>query len=311
MVSKFVFLTSKTIKMQFWTKNCSVKVLVSIVIPCFNEEAVLPETFQRLTLVRSKIKSSLSGIKTTSSIACPEGEKTASRIKSVDEGLNFELVFINDGSRDKTLDILRKFKEEDSEVRIINFARNFGHQLAVTAGMDASNGDVVVLIDSDLQDPPELIEKMIKLWLEGNDVVYATRTKRKGESFFKLVTAGAFYRVLNLLSDTSIPLDTGDFRLMDRAVVDVLCQMPEHDRFIRGMVSWVGFKQVSLRYKRDERHAGESKYPLKKMLAFALSGILSFSIKPLRIASWVGFACSLIAFLFGLYVNVLCPKFFI
>ena len=175
----------------------------------------------------------------------------------------------------------------------------------MTAGMDAANGDVTVLIDADLQDPPELIEEMIKLWLIGYDVVYATRTKRLGESYFKLFTAKCFYRVLNFFSDTPIPLDTGDFRLMDRAVVEVLCRMPEHDRFIRGMVSWVGLRQVSLPYKREERHAGASKYPLKKMLAFALSGILSFSIKPLRLAIWLGFGCSFLAFLLCLYALIL------
>lgn len=211
------------------------------------------------------------------------------------------MIFVNDGSKDKTLEILQYVSDSDPRVKIINFSRNFGHQIAVTAGMDAANGDAVVLMDADLQDPPELVFEMIKLWLLGYDVVYATRTKRLGESFFKLFTAKCFYRVLNFFSDTPIPIDTGDFRLMDRSVVDVLCHMPEHDRFIRGMVSWVGLKQVSLPYKREERHAGESKYPLKKMVSFAISGILSFSIKPLRLASWLGLACSFFAFLLCLY----------
>ena len=174
--------------------------------------------------------------------------------------------------------------------------------------MDAANGDAVVLMDSDLQDPPEVVLKMFTLWLEGYDVVYATRTKRPGETRFKKATASAFYRILNLLSDTKIPLDTGDFRLMDRKVVDVLNAMPERDRFIRGMVSWAGFKQISLPYERAERFAGTSKYPLTKMLAFALTGILSFSIKPLKLASLLGIASSFVAALglfYALYAKLI------
>ena len=174
--------------------------------------------------------------------------------------------------------------------------------------MDAANGDAVVLMDSDLQDPPEVVLKMFTLWLEGYDVVYATRTKRPGETRFKKATASAFYRILNLLSDTKIPLDTGDFRLMDRRVVDVLNAMPERDRFIRGMVSWAGFKQISLPYERAERFAGTSKYPLTKMLAFALTGILSFSIQPLKLASLLGIASSFVAALglfYALYAKLI------
>lgn len=279
--------------------------LISIVVPCFNEEEVLPETVERLFLVTDKIKTNILGIFKNFSIYSQESTSSRANLVSKAQEVSFELIFVNDGSKDKTLKILQDYAKKDSRIKVINFSKNFGHQIAVTAGMDAANGDAIVLIDADLQDPPELIEDMIKLWLSGYDVVYATRTKRLGESYFKLFTAKCFYRVLNFFSDTPIPLDTGDFRLMDRSVVEVLCQMPEHDRFIRGMVSWVGLRQVSIPYKREERHAGQSKYPLKKMLAFALSGILSFSIKPLRLASWLGFCCSFIAFLLCLYALIL------
>lgn len=281
--------------------------LISIVVPCFNEEEVLGETVERLFLTTAKIKANMDGALETSLIKRDSNQSktiiaaTGSLVGGGKREVSFELIFVNDGSKDKTLDILKNYAAKDTRVRIVNFSRNFGHQIAVTAGMDASNGDAVVLIDADLQDPPELISQMIELWQNGFEVVYATRTKRLGESFFKLFTAKSFYRILNLFSDTPIPLDTGDFRLMDRSVVDVLCRMPEHERFIRGMVSWVGFKQISLPYKREKRHAGESKYPLGKILAFALSGILSFSIKPLRLASYFGFVCSFFAFLMCLY----------
>lgn len=279
--------------------------LISIVVPCFNEEEVLPETIERLFLVTDKIKSNILGVVKNSSLNEVDSESSRANLGSKSQEVSFELIFVNDGSKDKTFKILQDYTKKDSRIKVINFSRNFGHQIAVTAGMDAANGDATVLIDADLQDPPELIEEMIKLWLTGYDVVYATRTKRLGESYFKLFTAKSFYRVLNFFSDIPIPLDTGDFRLMDKSVVEVLCRMPEHDRFIRGMVSWVGLRQVSIPYKRDERHAGQSKYPLKKMLAFALSGILSFSIKPLRLASWLGFGCSFVAFFLCLYALIL------
>lgn len=275
--------------------------LISIVIPCFNEEEVLPETLDRLLITTDQIKARFQELTDIPSRQWKKSKRVCANLPGLKEEVLFELIFVNDGSKDKTLEILQYVSDSDPRVKIINFSRNFGHQIAVTAGMDAANGDAVVLMDADLQDPPELVFEMIKLWLLGYDVVYATRTKRLGESFFKLFTAKCFYRVLNFFSDTPIPIDTGDFRLMDRSVVDVLCHMPEHDRFIRGMVSWVGLKQVSLPYKREERHAGESKYPLKKMVSFAISGILSFSIKPLRLASWLGLACSFFAFLLCLY----------
>ena len=217
--------------------------LLSIVIPCYNEEAVIGETVRRLKAFCAAL-----------------------------HDLDVELIFVDDGSRDRTRDILKDFAAADPQVRIICFARNFGHQIAVTAGIDAASGDAVVLIDADLQDPPEVMNQMIAKWREGYDVIYGTRTERMGESIFKLATARAFYRLINWLSDVPIPLDTGDFRLMSRKVVDTLRAMPERDRFVRGMVSWVGFKQTALIYSRAERFAGESKYPLRKMQRFAMDG---------------------------------------
>jgi glycosyltransferase involved in cell wall biosynthesis len=233
--------------------------LLSIVIPCYNEQEVITETVKRLK-------------------AFAEGLKN----------LQVEFIFVDDGSRDQTRTMLKSFASDDSRIKIVGFARNFGHQIAVTAGVDAARGDAVVLIDADLQDPPEVVHEMIKKWEEGYDVVYGTRTERPGESAFKLATARLFYRVLNKLSSVPIPLDTGDFRLMSRPVIDVLRAMPERDRFIRGMVSWVGFKQIALPYKRAQRFAGETKYPLKKMLTFAFDGILSFSSKPLELSLVLG-----------------------
>ena len=242
------------------------KSLLSIVIPCFNEEEVIGETIDRLLYFCNKI-----------------------------ENINIELIFVDDGSKDNTLVLLKKISETDNRVKIISLARNFGHQVAVTAGIDSTNGDAVVLIDADLQDPPEVIGDMIHKWREGYDVVYGTRTDRAGESAFKRATAKSLYRLLNKLSDVPIPLDTGDFRLMSRKVVDVLKNMPEKDRFIRGMVSWVGFKQTGVLYKREKRFAGESKYPFRKMLRFAIDGILSFSSKPLKISVWIGLLCAFLA----------------
>jgi polyisoprenyl-phosphate glycosyltransferase len=189
----------------------------------------------------------------------------------------------------------------DPRIKVVGLARNFGHQIAVTAGIDAASGDAVVIIDADLQDPPEVIPQMIAKWQEGYDVVYGTRTERPGESAFKLATARAFYRVLNGLSEVPIPYDTGDFRLISRNVVEALRAMPERDRFVRGMVSWVGFKQIAVPYKRAERFAGESKYPLRKMLHFAMDGILSFSTKPLQASVAMGMLCATLALLGILY----------
>jgi polyisoprenyl-phosphate glycosyltransferase len=240
--------------------------LLSVVVPCYNEEEVLAETMRRLKAFCAELTD-----------------------------LNVELICVDDGSRDRTRELLKAYAAQDARIKIIGFARNFGHQIAVTAGIDAAEGDAVVLIDADLQDPPEVIHQMIVKWREGFDVVYGTRTDRPGESLFKLATARGFYRVLNRLSDVPIPLDTGDFRLMSRAVVDTLRAMPERDRFVRGMVSWVGFRQTALPYSRAERFAGVSKYPLRKMLRFAIDGILSFSTKPLQLSIGLGFFSAFLA----------------
>lgn len=233
--------------------------LVSLVVPCFNEEEVIAETHRRL-----------------SALADTRPDYT------------FEFLFIDDGSRDRTLSLLREIVVGDPRARVMVLSRNFGHQLAATAGIDEARGDAVVLLDADMQDPPEVVAGMLEKWREGWQVVYGVRAVREGESHFKLLTAHLFYRVLNYLSDTPIPLDTGDFRLMDRVVVDVLRGMPERDRFVRGMVSWVGFRQLALPYRRAARFAGNTKYPLRKMIRFASNGILSFSMRPLRLAMNVG-----------------------
>ena len=252
------------------------KKLISIVVPMYYEEQVALEFYNRLT-------AAVSG-------------------KSFD----YEILFVNDGSKDRTEQILKELAEKDKKVKVINFARNFGHQVAVTAGIYNAMGDAVVLIDADLQDPPELIAKFVEEWEKGYQVVYAKRLKRKGESFFKKVSAKYFYKVLNFLSDTDIPKDTGDFRLMDRCVVEVFKLMPEKHKFIRGMVSWIGFDQTYIEYERDERFAGETKYPLKKMLKFALDGILSFSTKPLKIVTGIGLLTVILSFfvlIFALYMK--------
>ena len=249
------------------------KETLSVIIPCYNEAAVIGDTVRRLNNFCSRL---------------PQ--------------MGVELIFVDDGSSDSTRDILKAAAREDARVKIICLSRNFGHQIAVTAGMDAAGGDAVVIIDADLQDPPEVIHQMIGKWQEGYDVVYGTRTERPGESVFKLSTSKGFYRILNQFSSIAIPLDTGDFRLMDRKVVDALRAMPERDRFIRGMVCWVGFRQTSLTYKRAERSGGVSKYPLKKMLHFAMDGILSFSTKPLQISIGLGLLTSFLAMIGIVYV---------
>lgn len=210
-----------------------------------------------------------------------------------------EFVFVDDGSKDKTAQILIRLQREDPRVRAILLSRNFGHQIAVTAGIEHAAGNAVVVIDADLQDPPEIILTMVGRWKAGVDVAYGVREQRDGESAFKLWTAKAFYRLINHLSDVEIPLDAGDFRLIDRRVVETLQTMPERDRFVRGMVAWSGFRQEPVYYKRAARFAGATKYPMRKMLRFATDGILSFSIVPLRLASYLGLAASALA-LFGI-----------
>ena len=217
------------------------------------------------------------------------------------ENYNYEIIFINDGSKDKTLEILKEIAKENKNVKIISFSRNFGHQCAVTAGLRYVTGDAIVIIDADLQDPPELIPEMIKLWEEGNEVIYGKRKSREGESRFKLLTASMFYKTLNALSDVEIPKDTGDFRLVDRKVVEVINSLPEHNKFLRGLFSWVGFKQKAYEYERKERYAGKTKYPLKKMLKLAQDGIFSFSIKPLKIVGAMGILSVIISIILFVY----------
>jgi len=237
----------------------------SVVVPVYNEALVIRETYKRLKRVMEQTDGS------------------------------YELLFVNDGSEDETLDLLKELAVRDDTVKYLDFSRNFGHQIAITAGMDYASGEAIVIIDADLQDPPELILDMIAKWKEGYDVVYAKRIKRKGETFFKKVTAYAFYRLLRAATEIDIPLDTGDFRLIDRKVRDQLVGMRERSRFVRGLVSWVGFNQTAIEYERDERFAGETKYPLKKMIRFSLDGITSFSYKPLKLASLLGFLLSFVS----------------
>jgi polyisoprenyl-phosphate glycosyltransferase len=231
------------------------------------------------------------------SIVAPNFNESASvepfyqRIKAAMDYLGepWELVWVDDGSTDGSTDKIRLLGEQDPHVRPVIFARNFGHQIAVTAGLDYSRGQAVIIMDSDLQDPPEVIPDLISKWKEGFEVVYAIRKEREGETWFKLFTASLFYRLIYRITDVNIPLDTGDFRLMDRKVVDVLNQMRERHRFLRGMSAWVGFKQVGVNYKRAARFAGETKYPLKKMLKFASDAITGFSYFPLQMATYLGF----------------------
>lgn len=254
------------------------RMLLSIVVPCMNEQEVLRETHQRLVAVLQQAP------------------------------LNFEIVYVDDGSTDSTPEVLRELQAQDTQVRVVRFSRNFGHQVAITAGLEHASGDAVVIIDADLQDPPEVVLEFLAKWLDGYDVVYGVRTERDGETPFKLWTAKIFYRFISRLSDTRIPLDTGDFRLMDRRVVDSLLSMPERDRFVRGMVSWLGFSQVAVPYHRAPRAAGTTKFSLFKMVRFALDGIFSFSILPLRLATWTGFAASAVAIV-GIII-VLLERFF-
>ena len=230
-------------------------------------------------------------------------DRLINRLKGVIAQLNVtcEYVFINDGSKDDSINIIKNLAAIDPSVKFINFSRNFGHQIAVTAGLDKCIGERIVIIDADLQDPPELIIDMYKKMDEGFEVVYAKRAVRKGESWMKKFTARMFYRILKSITSVNIPVDTGDFRIMDRKIVDVLKQMPEQQKFLRGQISWIGFNQTYVEYERDERYAGETGYTYKKMIRFALDGITSFSNFPLKFATICGFAVSGIAFLVMLY----------
>jgi polyisoprenyl-phosphate glycosyltransferase len=242
-------------------------IVLSVIVPCLNEEEALRNTHVRLSSVLEQLPT------------------------------HFEIIYVDDGSTDATPEVLRELQAYDSRVRVVRFSRNFGHQMAITAGLEHAAGDAVVIIDADLQDPPETIVDFFRKWQEGYDVVYGVRTEREGETAFKLWTAKLFYRFMTRLSDTQIPLDTGDFRLLDRRVLNVLLGMPERDRFVRGMVSWLGFSQVALPYRREARVAGVTKFSFFKMLRFALDGIFSFSIVPLRVATWTGFITSFLAIL--------------
>lgn len=230
----------------------------SVIVPLYNEELVIGESYKRLKKVMD----------------CAED--------------NYEIIFVNDGSKDKTRDKVEEICKNDEKIKLINFSRNFGHQAAITAGMDLALGDAVIVIDADLQDPPEVILKMIEEWKKGYEVVYGKRIKREGETLFKKITAKLFYRVLKSMTTVNIPVDTGDFRLIDRKVCDALIALPEKNRYVRGLVSWVGYKQTSVEFVRQERFAGETKYPFKKMMKLAFDGITSFSYKPLVIAGYFG-----------------------
>jgi dolichol-phosphate mannosyltransferase len=241
------------------------KITYSIIAPIYNEKDNLFELHRRVTEVMDSTREP------------------------------WELVLVDDGSTDGSTEIIRTMAKEDKRIRPVIFARNFGHQIAITAGWDYARGDAIVIIDADLQDPPEVILEMIKKWKEGNEVVFAVRAEREGESLFKLWTASLFYRIIYRITDVKIPLDTGDFRLMDRKVVNVLKQMRERHRFPRGMSAWVGFKQVGVQYKRAARVAGETKYPFRKMFRLALNAITSFSYFPLQVATFFGFLSAGIA----------------
>ncbi len=248
---------------------------LTVVIPAFNEEDNLKPMFDRL-------------------VAALETEV---------EGL--EIIFVDDGSSDGTWSGISDLATADSRVRGVRFARNFGHQAAVTAGVDVARGRAVVLIDADLQDPPEIIPEMIAKWREGFEVVYAQRETREGETLFKKASAALFYRVLHRVTDVEIPVDTGDFRLMGSRALEAFRALPERNRFIRGLVSWIGFPQTAIRYRREARHSGETKYPFRKMLRFALDALTSFSFLPLRLATFLGFAASAFSFFYILVVLVL------
>jgi dolichol-phosphate mannosyltransferase len=255
--------------------------LVSVIVPCYNEEEVLGECHSRLTEVLTAY--------------C---------------GTDYELIYVNDGSKDGTEELLRSLHELSEQTRVVMLSRNFGHQAAVTAGLTAATGQCAVIIDADLQDPPSVIPQMLDRWREGYEVIYGIRESRVGESGFKLRSARLFYRLINRLSDVEIPLDSGDFRLLDRRAMNALLSMPERHRLLRGMSSWIGFRQFGLRYARSARFAGSTKYPVSKMVNLALDGIFSFSTVPLRMVTVLGFvtaACATLGILYSLVVRIFTP----
>ena len=244
---------------------------ISVIIPVYNEEENIGLLYDRMKSVMSQI------------------------------GASYELIFVNDGSRDNSILLVRELASQHKEVKFIDFSRNFGHQIAVTAGLDSANGDAIVIIDADLQDPPELIIEMYKKLREGYEVVYAKRKKRDGESFLKRLTARVFYRILAKITSIHIPIDTGDFRIIDRKIVNILKQMPEKNKYLRGQISWIGFNQTFVEYDRSERHSGETGYTYRKMMHFALDGITGFSDLPLKIVTYFGFIVSGFAFIVMIY----------
>jgi len=247
-------------------------VSLSIIVPLFNEERVINEFYKRTKKVLHSLNKS------------------------------HEIFFINDGSIDGTLRMLKQISRSDNNIKVLSFSRNFGHQLAITAGLDYAKGENIVIIDGDLQDPPELIPEMLKKLKEGYDIVYAQRRNRLGETLFKIFTANLFYRFLRKMANINIPVDVGDFRAMNRKALEALKRMREHNRFFRGLVSWIGFKQASIQYVRDKRYAGKSKYSFLKMFKLSLDGIVSFSFYPLRFMAYLGFFVSSCAFLYILYI---------
>lgn len=257
------------------TREASPRRLLSVVVPVFNESAVIRAFYVRATRALEAIP-----------------------------GFEFELIFVDDGSRDDSYAQLTELAAHDPRVRVVKFSRNFGHQIAITAGLDYASGDCVVFIDADLQDPPEVIAQMVEQWRAGYEVVYGVRADRAGEGRMKLLTAAAFYRLLKVITKVEIPVDVGDFRLIGRRAADQLRQLREKDRFIRGLVSWIGYSQTGVSYSRDKRFAGETKYPYSKMLKFALDGVTSFSTMPLKLAMWLGYAASAFAFLYLISVFI-------
>ena len=249
--------------------------LLSLVVPAFNEEEAMEQSFERTYRAMSSI------------------------------GYPFEIIYIDDGSRDRTWEIISRLAREHEEVKALRFSRNFGHQLAVTAGMDEAKGDAVIIMDADLQDPPEVIADMVKAWEQGADIAYGKRMHRKGETAAKKFTAWCYYRLLNFMSAYPIPLDTGDFRLLDKGVADEFKVLREHNRFLRGMSAWLGYNAVPVEYVREERCAGKTKYTLKKMLRLAADGIFGFSSRPLTLIGWAGLAVLCIALL-GLIATIAC-----
>lgn len=249
--------------------------LISVVVPVFNEQEGIGAFHARATPV-------LDGL----------------------EGMAWELIYVDDGSSDGSYDRLKAFADADRRVKVLRFSRNFGHQIAITAGVDHAAGDCVVVIDSDLQDPPEVIAEMVAQWRQGFDVVYGVRSDREGETAMKLMTASAFYRILGRLTNIQIPANVGDFRLVSRRVVEQLKLLREKDRFVRGLVSWVGFRQTGVTYHRDARFAGETKYPFSKMFKFAFDGITSFSTAPLKLATWLGLVAAILAVIYLISVFV-------